>query len=559
MLQQEIADQLNLLSKLMDIHGENSFKSKAYSAAAFALDKVNIDLEKTSVSELSKIKGIGQSAAEKIISIVQTRQFPLLLSYIEKTPQGILEMLQIKGIGPKKIATIWKELEIEDIASLLYACYENRLVLYKGFGEKTQANIQSAIEFYLNSQGKFLYADLETTVQTLQDFFQKALEHSSNRITLAGSWYREDTIIEELLFFTDLPIDSALSYLHQLSVVVKEKSETHILATAGEGLKIRIESVLPEKYITSLFQSSCSIDFLKSFKREFGWEENASFDTEEDLFKFYKAPYQPPYLRYFYNNMHSIEEDLVSTDSIHGIIHSHSQWSDGTHSLEEMAIAAKKQGFQYLVISDHSKSAFYANGLQVERIIAQHQQIEELNKQLAPFKIFKSIECDILNDGNLDYDNHVLESFDLVIASIHSNLKMSEEKATERLLKAIANPYTNILGHMTGRLLLGREGYPIDHEKIIDACAFNNVVIELNAHPRRLDIDWTWIPYAINKGVILSINPDAHSIEGYKDIRYGVIAGRKGHLTKSKNLSSYTLEEMHSFIQNQHQKRMGLT
>jgi DNA polymerase (family 10) len=213
-----------------------------------------------------------------------------------------------------------------------------------------------------------------------------------------------------------------------------------------------------------------------------------------------------------------------------------------------MALACIAQGFEYLVISDHSKSAFYANGLNEERIKAQHQYIDELNNKLAPFKIFKSVESDILNDGALDYSDNLLSTFDMVIASVHSNLKMSEEKAMSRLLTAIENPFTTILGHPTGRLLLSRKGYPIDHEKIIDACIANDVVIEINAHPRRLDLDWTWINKAQDKGAILSINPDAHYVEGYKDIKYGVLAAQKGGLKKQNNLSSYSLQEMESYL-----------
>ncbi len=239
---------------------------------------------------------------------------------------------------------------------------------------------------------------------------------------------------------------------------------------------------------------------------------------------------------------------IIETADIKGIIHSHSNWSDGSFSIEQMATAAIAKGFEYLVISDHSKSAFYANGLYEERIKAQHQQIEELNSKLAPFRIFKSIESDILNDGSLDYDDDILSTFDLVIASIHSNLKMSEEKAMMRLMNAIENPYTAILGHMTGRLLLSRKGYPVDHKAIIDACVANDVVIELNAHPRRLDMDWSWIPYAIEKGALISIDPDAHSIEGYDDIRYGVIAAQKGLLTAAQNLSSFSLQQFERFL-----------
>jgi DNA polymerase (family 10) len=235
---------------------------------------------------------------------------------------------------------------------------------------------------------------------------------------------------------------------------------------------------------------------------------------------------------------------------IKGIIHTHSDWSDGLQSVQEMATNCIQQGFEYLVISDHSKSAFYANGLSEERIKAQHQYIEELNKICAPFKIFKSIECDILNDGSMDYSDNILCTFDLVIASVHSNLKMTEEKAMQRIINAIEHPATRILGHPTGRLLLSRAGYPINHEKVIDACVANKVVIEINAHPRRLDLDWKWIRLAQEKGAILSINPDAHNTEGYKDIRYGVLASQKGGLLSSNNLSSYGLNEFEDFLIN---------
>ncbi len=218
------------------------------------------------------------------------------------------------------------------------------------------------------------------------------------------------------------------------------------------------------------------------------------------------------------------------------------------NTVEEMAKACIEQGFEYLVISDHSKSAFYANGLSEERIREQHKYVDELNARLAPFHIFKSIECDILNDGRLDYSDQILSTFDLVIASVHSNLKMSEEKAMSRLLGAIQNPHTRILGHPTGRLLLSRAGYPVDHKTLIDACAAHGVVIELNAHPRRLDIDWRWIDYALQKNVMISIDPDAHSIAGYHDIHYGVLAAQKGGVTARNNLSSFSLEQMRGFV-----------
>jgi DNA polymerase (family 10) len=245
----------------------------------------------------------------------------------------------------------------------------------------------------------------------------------------------------------------------------------------------------------------------------------------------------------------------IQVSDIKGIIHSHSTWSDGLHTIEQMALAAKEKGFEYLVISDHSKSAFYANGLQEDRIRAQHKEIDALNKKFAPFVIFKSIESDILNDGSLDYPDAILALFDIVIASVHSNLKMTEEKAMMRLMNAIENPYTSILGHPTGRLLLSRKGYPINHNEIISACAANNVVIELNAHPRRLDMDWRYIHQAMKEDVLISINPDAHAIDGYEDCAYGVLVAQKAGLTAAQNLSSFSLAEMMEFISYQQAKR----
>ncbi len=226
------------------------------------------------------------------------------------------------------------------------------------------------------------------------------------------------------------------------------------------------------------------------------------------------------------------------------------------NTISEMAHGAMEKGFQYLVLSDHSKSAFYANGLTEERLFAQHAEINEVNKKLAPFRIFKSIESDILNDGSLDYSNEILSSFDVVIASVHSNLKMTEEKAMMRLLTAIENPYTSILGHMTGRLLLSRSGYPVDHKRIIDACAANGVVIELNANPHRLDIDWRYLHYALERGVLTSINPDAHSVNGFNDIRYGVLVAQKAGVTKSAEPEQFfSLAEFEDFISRQYAKR----
>jgi DNA polymerase (family 10) len=239
---------------------------------------------------------------------------------------------------------------------------------------------------------------------------------------------------------------------------------------------------------------------------------------------------------------------LVELSDLKGILHNHSTYSDGLNTLKDMALHCKELGYEYLGMCDHSQSAFYANGLKADRVLEQQKEIDELNVKLAPFKIFKGIESDILNDGSLDYPVEVLKTFDFIVASVHSNLKMNEEKATARLLKAIENPFTTILGHPTGRLLLSRPGYPIDHKRIIDACAANKVIIELNAHPYRLDIDWRWIQYCLEKGVKISINPDAHEKSGYQDMYYGVCAARKGMLTKEMCFNAMGRVEMEQYF-----------
>jgi DNA polymerase (family 10) len=546
-----IVDQFSLLSKLMDIHQENSFKSKSYAAAAFNIEKLPVQLSEVAREELAGLKGIGSSTASKIIEILDTGKLHMLEELIAKTPHGILEMMHIKGLGPKKISTIWKEMGIETIGELLYACNENRLLLYKGFGEKTQKNVADAIGFYLRHQGHFLYAELEEYAQHLMQLLEKSL--SGFRWILTGDFKRQMPTLEKLQLLTDCPADRVKKEMIENGFQPDPSTEATNIFKGAEQIQIEIISSEKEKFTATEFKLNASDAFFERWEKAFpdSFKEAAS---DEDVFKNAGINFIPAYLREEADAIDAsktLDQDaIVQVKDIKGIIHTHSDWSDGLQTFQEMATNCMRQGFEYLVVSDHSKSAFYANGLSEERIKAQHQYIEELNKTCAPFKIFKSIECDILNDGSLDYSDNILGTFDLVIASVHSNLKMTEEKAMQRIIKAIEHPATRILGHPTGRLLLSRAGYPINHEKVIDACVANKVVIEINAHPRRLDLDWKWIRLAQEKGAILSINPDAHNTEGYKDIRYGVLASQKGGLLSSSNLSSYGLNEFEDFLIN---------
>jgi DNA polymerase (family 10) len=546
-----IADNFSLISKLMDIQGDNSFKAKSFSSAAFTVEKLPVQLQVTPPEEISKIKGIGDSIGKAIQEMLQTGKFSALESYLLKTPPGILEMLKIKGLGPKKIATIWKELEVETLGELLYACNENRLTLLKGFGQKTQDAVKQSIEFYFSNQGRYLYAQAEALALSLEKDLQQLLAPAT--VSLTGQFRRNENIIDEIALVAALPAPALQEKLGQLSSLsLVTATDDSLLWQHEQHIKVRIYPATGENFGKTLFTTSASSSFLEQFNAGFDVNSVPPNTAETDIFSLAGMDYIEPCLR---NSPAAIDlarnkqlPVLITHKDIKGIIHSHSTWSDGEHTLQQMAVKAKEQGFEYLVISDHSRSAFYANGLSIERIQAQHAEIDELNKQLAPFRIFKSIEADILNDGNLDYPDEILATFDLVIASVHSNLKMSEEKAMARLMKAIENPYTTILGHMTGRLLLSRNGYPVNHQQIIDACAAHNVVIEINAHPRRLDIDWEWIPYALEKNVLLSIDPDAHSTDGFRDIYYGTLAARKGGLTAAHNLSSFSAAELETFI-----------
>ncbi len=551
-----IADQFSLLAKLMDIHGENSFRSKSYASAAYNIEQMTAPLSQTDRSLMADLKGIGASTAQKIVEILDTGRMKSLEDMISKTPAGVIAMLQVKGLGPKKISTIWKEMGIESIGELLYACQENRLLLYKGFGAKTQQNVREAIEFLLRHQDRFLYAELETLVQALNTQLESGWPGHRSEIT--GAFRRQCPEMDRIEFVTTIP-------LTDLETTLNKDGNDHFDRTDKDSLEWKREEqprvvfhhTSASGFGTTLFRTSASPEFL------IGWEKAgyAAPSTEDESVIFHQAGMItiPACLREaagVIEQAHNGEVPaLIVPEDIRGIIHTHSNWSDGSHTLEEMALGCIEKGYEYLVISDHSRAAQYAGGLSIERIHEQHAAIDALNRKLAPFRIFKSIECDILGDGSLDYPDDVLESFDLVIASVHSNLKMSEEKAMSRLLRAIEHPCTTILGHPTGRLLLSRPGYPVDHLQIIEACAKHGVAIEINAHPRRLDLDWTWIPAAMEKGVMLSIDPDAHAVEAFGDVKYGVLAAQKGGLKAEHNLSSFTLEDFNVWLEDRRATR----
>jgi DNA polymerase (family X) len=549
MTNKEIAKQFQYLAEIMELHQENPFKIRSYQNAYLTLRKLPDSLAEMPQEEIENLKGIGKAIYGKIKELQDAGEMATLKKYEDMTPPGVREMLQIPGFGPKKIRVIWKELGVETVGELLYACNENRLVELKGFGEKTQEDLRQKLEYYQKSQGKFLYADLEPAAEKLLGFLRKKLPQAG--ISFTGAFRRKNNIVTQIEFV--IAHESGLDQLFDDQTLVKTSQQENVIhSSTADGLPVTIYRCNPSEFGSKLFRYSASEEFLAAFLAKNPGLDFKGLESEEAVFEKAALPYLEPELREQAWSLDfspaSPPEKLVVETDIRGVVHAHSTYSDGLHSLRDMALHSQKLGFSYLGITDHSKAAFYANGLKEDRLFEQWQEIDALNAELAPFKIFKGIESDILSDGSLDYDESILKQFDFIIASVHSNLRMDEEKATNRILRAVENPYTTILGHPTGRLLLSRPGYPLDHRKIIDACAANGVAIELNANPYRLDLDWTWIPYALEKGVMISINPDAHSTGGIRDIHFGVLSARKGGLTAGKCLTCLNSADFQNFI-----------
>lgn len=538
----QIAAAFELLAQLMELHGQNSFRAKATASAAYKISKLPFSTNSKSEEELSTIPGIGASTAKKIKILEQTGSLAELEELKSSTPEGILQMLNVKGIGPKKILILWKELGLETLGEVYYACNENRLIDAKGFGLKTQEQIKKAIEFTFANQGWMRYASVELEAERVFKALRKHLG-ADRLLEFTGEYRRKNEVLQEIAILAEAnPAE------------LERFSEGQEFIASFKLIPTTRAEFFSQLFLTSGAEAHLlGLAALQGISGGITAQTLPQADSEEEIYRHFGLQYVDPELREGLGEIEIARQNalptLIEEKDLKGSLHNHSTYSDGVHSLEEMALYCRDHlGLQYLGISDHSKTAVYAGGLSIEKVQAQWEEIDRLNQQLAPFHIFKGIESDILSDGSLDYPDEILEGFDFVVASIHSNLKMDQKKATERLIRAIESPYTTILGHPTGRLLLAREGYAIDHKKIIDACAANQVVIEINANPLRLDLDWRWHRYAISKGVLLSINPDAHRTSGLHDMRYGVMVARKGGVAASNCLNTFSLEEITNYF-----------
>ena len=559
MRNKEIIGKLKQIVKFMELHDENVFKIRGYQNAIQRLERVHEPLANMAENSLLEIEGLGKSIATTILAITSTGTTPLLNQYEQDTPKGLKELMQFRGIGTKKLKVLWSDFGITDKYALKTLVESDSLLSAKGFGQKTIANLAAVVDYAIDCEGKILYAEAEkigeAIINAIKSDFPKA------QVSFVGKIRRKWEVIEVIEILVDIPLPKLIPPLNESDLIDQDKKKSGPFSwrglTTGEvAVEVALYPTPVEKFINNLLLKTAGPDPLNWLVGDLKFKDHINsqiWDSETACYTAAGLSYCAPEIREGDWEMALALKnelpELLQLDHLTGIIHNHTTYSDGQNTLFEMAEACRNMDYDYLGITDHSKAAsFYANGMFEERVFKQQEEIDLINKKLQPFRIFKGIEADILADGALDYDNKTLTSFDFVVASIHSGLNMERTKATERLITAIANPYTTFLGHMTGRILLQRQGYPVDHEAIINACAEFGVIIEINAHPKRLDIDWRWVHKALDKGLILSINPDAHEIAGYNDMYYGVCVGRKGGLTKAQTFNAWPLEKISSYF-----------
>lgn len=581
MTNKDVADKLREVYQLMQLAGENRFRAIAFDRAAQTIEGLSEEITKHIAEDtLTDIKGIGKSIAEDIKAFQETGTMPVLEALKEKVPKGLIEWLNISGLGPKNIAKIHKELGITEITELKEACLSGAVAVLPGLGQKSADKIIKSIE-YLEKFGE--RARLDQALEIAEPVFEfvKNLD-GVQKCEIAGSLrrYRETIGDIDIIAAAD-PKDASTIFDafagHELVVEILGRGDTKCSVRTENGRQVDLRIVKSEEYPAALMYFTGSKEHnivMRQKARERGMalneyglfklndDKETDFDqpvptsSESDIYQKLDLHFVPPAHREdrgefdYYSEFDSME--LVSESDIKGVVHAHSTWSDGKYSVKAMAEACMERGYEYLGISDHSRTAAYAGGLSIDDVKRQWDEIDELNESFQSdgkdFIIFKGMESDILGDGSLDYPDEILKGFDFVIASVHSALEMPHDKMMDRFKKAIENPFTTMLGHPTGRLLLKREGSHIELNQIIEWCVERGVAIEINASPWRLDIDWRYGNKAKEAGLLTSINPDAHTIEGIDDIRYGVMIGQKAKFESSRVLNTKSAHEFRKWL-----------
>ncbi|MBD3616963.1 MAG: DNA polymerase/3'-5' exonuclease PolX [Gracilimonas sp.] len=578
----QIADLLREVSQLMQLAGENRFKVIAFDKAAQTIEGLGEDInDYIEEKNLTDIKGVGKSIAEDIYALVETGKMPVLEAFKEKVPEGLIPWLNISGLGPKNAYKIHKELGISTLDELKEKLADGSVASLSGLGQKSAEKIQKSIEWMEKFDERCRLDQAEEIAEAIMKSL-KDLE-GVQQIEVAGSYRRGlETIgdIDILIAAEKDHIESLFDVFinHERVTDILGKGDTKSSVRTKEGRQVDLRIVSPKEFPAALMYFTGSKEhnvvmrqrarergmglneyglFKLNSEGETDFDQPVEFSSEADIYEKLGLHFVPPELRENRGEFEIYEQqeafDLVTDNDIRGVIHAHSTWSDGKYSIKEMAEACMERGYEYLGITDHSKTAAYAGGLSVDEIKQQWDEIDVLNEEFKStgknFVIFKGIESDILTDGSLDYEDDILEGFDFVIASVHQSLNMPREEMMERMRNAIKNPFTRILGHPTGRLLLKRNGSDLDLNELIALAAEYNTAIEINANPLRLDLDWRFGNKAREVGLMTSINPDAHTIDGIDDIPYGVRIARKGKYEKDRVLNAKGPEEVRAFFE----------
>jgi len=575
----QIANLLDQIATLLELkEGSSPFEVRAYQNAARAINALDGDIEQLArEGKLKGVPGLGPTIIKRVEEAIETGHIAFYDELASTTPPVKLEMLRIQGVGPKKINAIYNQLHINSIADLIKAIEENKVAALPGFGKKTQDNILQGIAFLEQHAGRFLYPVAEEEATRIQTVLAAIPEIV--RMQVGGSLRRRrETIgdIDMVVSVGDSAGDEIKRKIMEVftsqpsvkAITGKGETKSSVVLRSGINMDLRVVNDSQFPYTLHHFTGSkehhiplrrralsmgMTINDYGLFRGKEPHLELIPCKDEADIYAALGMDYIEPEMR---EDMGEIEAAinhtlpvLVQDSDLRGVLHAHSTWSDGQNTLREMAEACIARGFSYLGITDHSKTAAYAGGLNEEALHRQHEEIDRLNAEYAGrIRILKGTECDILRDGSLDFADEVLATLDFVVASIHSQFNLPPQEQTQRMLRAVSNPYVDIIGHPTGRVLLERDGYTLDLEAVIDAAAAHGVCIEINADPSRLDLDWRYLHRARDKGIKIPIDPDAHTIAGLDKMRFGIGIARKGWLRASDVLNTMTTSELLDFF-----------
>lgn len=569
-----IAEILNEIGVLLELKGDNAFKIRAYQSGARALESLGEDLSDViQADRLTSIKGIGKALGQKIETLHKTGRLEYYEQLKSSIPEGLIEMLEIAGMGAKKIRVLHESLGIETVSDLEEACRESRVAGLSGFGIKSQEKILSGIRNRRAYNKRSIWWDAKAVADPILVGLRSLPEVA--KAAHAGSLRRGYETVGDLDFLAASERPTAVMdwFVGQEGVAeVTAKGETKSSVRMEGGMQADLRVVPEDQFYFALHHFTGSKDHNVGMRQralslgyslsewgitctQGGGERRERIQSEAELFRILGLKEIPPELREGLDEIEEAEKDrlpeLIKASDLRGAFHNHTTASDGHGTLEEMARVAECFNWEYIGIADHSKASFQANGLDEERLLDQVREIRRINESTRfGLTVFSGVECDILPSGELDLETSILEELDYVVVSVHSSFSQSEEEMTARIIRAIEHPCTTMVGHLTGRILLRREGYRVNQKKVIDAAIANGKIIELNANPRRLDMDWRLWKRAAARGLLCSINPDAHSTAGLEYYRAGVMAARKGWLTAEQVINTRSREEVRAFLLN---------